>query len=171
MSELLLTPDLREGEQIEFKSQWVDKALEDLCAFANTSGDNLFVGVNDDGSVAGLSGLDKEMQSIANKISESLGLSPRMAWLNTGGNKVLVVSVHRSDWLVALKGRHLVRVGSTNREMPKEDVARRILRQVGCAAERCGNQCNQSRCGKTLRPDGSRFEQGQATAPRCRAIG
>jgi ATP-dependent DNA helicase RecG len=47
------------------------------------------------------------------------------------GKNVLVVSVPATDWLVACKGRHLVRVGSTNRELSREDVGRRMLQQIG----------------------------------------
>ncbi|BCX05870.1 MAG: hypothetical protein KatS3mg053_3808 [Candidatus Roseilinea sp.] len=35
----------KEGETVEFKRQWTDRALEDLTAFANTQGGTLLVGV------------------------------------------------------------------------------------------------------------------------------
>ena len=46
--------DLHEGEEVEFKRQWTDQALEDLAAFANTRGGTVFVGVDDDGQVVGV---------------------------------------------------------------------------------------------------------------------
>ncbi|HEX8391232.1 MAG TPA: ATP-binding protein [Longimicrobium sp.] len=131
MTEVFLTPDLREGEQIEFKVKWNDKAVEDLCAFANTRGGNLFVGIDDDRTVAGMSGSDAEMQSITSAISNTLGISPRVEWGTAEGKTILVISVEPTDWVVACKGRHYTRVGSTNREMPREELTRRMLRQIG----------------------------------------
>lgn len=126
-----MTPDLREGEQIEFKAKWNDKAVEDLCAFANTRGGNLFVGIDDDRGIVGMAGSDAEMQSITSAIFNTLGISPRVEWATADGKTVLVISVKPTDWLVACKGRHYTRVGSTNREMPREELTRRMLRQMG----------------------------------------
>src|SRR6476620_970754 len=122
---------LQEGEQVEFKLKFNDRALEDVCAFANTRGGILFVGLDDDGKAAGISRSDSVLQSVASVISDSLGIAPGIEWKEMDGKAVLVVSVKATDWLVACKGRHLVRVGSTNRELSREEIGRRMLRQIG----------------------------------------
>jgi predicted HTH transcriptional regulator len=36
-----------EGENVEFKTRWVEDAMKDVAAFANTSGGVLYLGVAD----------------------------------------------------------------------------------------------------------------------------
>jgi ATP-dependent DNA helicase RecG len=131
MTKMQHPPDLREGEQVEFKLKFNDRATEDVCAFANTRGGVLFIGLDDDGKAVGLSRSDSLLQSVTSVISDTLGIAPRIEWKTMDGAEVLVVSVQATDWLVACKGRHLVRVGSTNRELSREEIGRRMLRQIG----------------------------------------
>jgi ATP-dependent DNA helicase RecG len=124
--------DLREGDQVEFKEKFTDKCLEDACAFANTRGGILFIGVQKS---------DAFVQRVASAISDTLGLAPRMEWRVIEGADVLVISVTATDWLVACKGRHLARVGSTNRELSREEVSRRMLRQIGSSWDALATDC------------------------------
>ena len=55
--------DLQEGEQVEFKQQWFDRALEDLAAFANTRGGKVLIGVRKDGEVVGALANDAELNA------------------------------------------------------------------------------------------------------------
>jgi ATP-dependent DNA helicase RecG len=131
MTEMRTQTDLREGDQVEFKEMYNDKCLEDICAFANTRGGVLLIGVDDKGKAVGVPKSDAFMQKVASAISTTLGVAPRMDWQTMDVAEVLVVSVQATDWLVACKGRHLVRVGSTNRELSREEIGRRMLRQIG----------------------------------------
>lgn len=131
MTDTPITRDLREGDQVEFKAKFNDKCLEDACAFANTRGGVLFLGLDDDGKAVGVEKSDAFVQRVAGAISDTLGIAPRMEWQTIEGADVLVISVKATDWLVACKGRHLARVGSTNRELSREEVGRRMLRQIG----------------------------------------
>jgi len=58
--------DLMEGEEVEFKQQWTDRALKDLAAFANTRGGTLLIGVRMDGQVQAVLHV-KARGSIGNK--------------------------------------------------------------------------------------------------------
>lgn len=131
MADTQITLDLREGDQVEFKEKFNDKCLEDACAFANTRGGVIFLGINDDGEALGVPKSDAFVQKVASAMSDTLGIAPRMQWRTVDGADALVISVTATDWLVACKGRHLVRVGSTNRELSREEVSRRMLRQIG----------------------------------------
>lgn len=131
MTEMQTHHDLQEGEQVEFKLKFNDRALEDVCAFANTRGGILLVGLDDNGKAVGISRSDGVVQTVASVISDILGIAPGIEWKEMDGRAVLIVSVKASDWLVACKGRHLVRVGSTNRELSREEIGRRMLRQIG----------------------------------------
>ena len=40
---------INESQNIEFKQTWKDEYLKTICAFANTDGGKLYIGVDDDG--------------------------------------------------------------------------------------------------------------------------
>ena len=56
-----------ESQITEFKAGWRDEYLKHLCAFANTLGGRLFIGVADDGSVLGAKEIKKLLEDIPNK--------------------------------------------------------------------------------------------------------
>ncbi|WEV64006.1 RNA-binding domain-containing protein [Bifidobacterium sp. ESL0732] len=63
---------LREGLNVEFKREWSDSAKKTLAAFANTDGGTIYIGIEDNGHVTGLSNPDEAMrqatQTAANAI-------------------------------------------------------------------------------------------------------
>jgi len=50
---------MKESQTTEFKASWRDEYLKHVCAFANTQGGSLFIGVGDDGRVVGVNGSEK----------------------------------------------------------------------------------------------------------------
>ncbi len=123
--------EFREDENIEFKREWNDRALDDLTAFANTNGGTLFLGVDDDGTVVGAVSDDAELQRLANLITSRLGLTPSIKVLQMGGKTVVAVQIEPVQGLVAVRGRYLRRVGSTNRDFTQEELARHIVMRSG----------------------------------------
>jgi ATP-dependent DNA helicase RecG len=123
--------DLQEGERVEFKQQWTDQALEDLAAFANTRGGTLFVGVSDDGEIVGVEDPEAEIQRIANTAVSRLGLTPSITQRTMDGREVIEVQVEPARGLVVHNGRYRTRVGSTNRDLPQEQLARVMLDRSG----------------------------------------
>ena len=123
--------DRTESEILEFKRQWTDRALEDLAAFANTRGGAVLVGVRDDREVVGVRADDREIQRIANLITSHLGLTPSIGLREIHGRKVLEIRVEPSRGIVPYGGRYLRRVGTTNRDMTQEELARLILERSG----------------------------------------
>jgi ATP-dependent DNA helicase RecG len=43
-----------ETDNKEFKEKWTDDSLKTICAFANTSGGKLIIGINDKGEIVGV---------------------------------------------------------------------------------------------------------------------
>ena len=41
--------NLKESQELELKSEWSDSCLRSLCAFANTDGGKLMLGIDDEG--------------------------------------------------------------------------------------------------------------------------
>src|SRR5258707_10113471 len=122
-----IKPGKREGETLEFKVQWTDRALEDLAAFANHKGGTMLVGIADDGKLVGFVHSDKELQQISNKVADTLGIRPHVRAERRSGKTILSIRVKPSVMPVACRGRHLVRVGSVNREMTSDQIARRFV--------------------------------------------
>lgn len=123
-----------ESETIEFKEHWTDRALEDLAAFSNHRGGELYVGIRDDGTVVGFGGDgdDEEQQRIANQISDKLHIAPHFDIKEFANKPVLVIRVATaSGHLIPYRGRYLTRIGTTNRDMTPEELSRRTLEVTG----------------------------------------
>jgi len=117
----------KESENLELKERWTDKALEDLAAFANTHGGTCLIGVRKDGTVVGTVTDDAELQRIANTIVSRLGITPFIRVRELQGHEVIVIQVEPIRGVVPYRGRYLTRVGTVNRDMPPEQLARRLL--------------------------------------------
>lgn len=61
-----------ENEKIEFKSQFAEEIYKEVIAFANTDGGTVYVGIDNDGNVVGLSNVDKEYTRITNGIRDAI---------------------------------------------------------------------------------------------------
>jgi ATP-dependent DNA helicase RecG len=131
--------ELREGEEVEFKRQWTDHALEDLAAFANTRGGTVFVGVDDDGEVIGVDDPDGAIERIANTVVSRLGLAPSITRQALGGHEIIAVYVEPSRGVVGHNGRYRTRVGSINRDLPPDELARLMLERSGQSWDALGS--------------------------------
>ncbi len=88
---------LGEGQHVEFKASFSadNEAIESLCAFANSEGGNVLVGVSDAGAVVGASLGKNTLENFANKLANSTQ-PPVYVSLTTyqvEDNTVVVVSV------------------------------------------------------------------------------
>ena len=61
-----------ETENIEFKSQYTEEIYKEIIAFANTDGGIIYVGIDDEGNVVGLTDVDKEYTRITNGIRDAI---------------------------------------------------------------------------------------------------
>ena len=61
-----------EDENTEFKEIVVDDIKKEVAAFANTRGGNIYIGMKDDGTVAGLENADFSLQQVTNMIRDSI---------------------------------------------------------------------------------------------------
>ena len=61
-----------ETEDIEFKSQFTEEIYKEVIAFANTDGGVIYVGIDNDGNVVGLTDVDKEYTRITNGIRDAI---------------------------------------------------------------------------------------------------
>ena len=61
-----------ETENIEFKSRLTDDLYKEIIAFANTDGGIVYVGIDNDGNVLGLTNVDEEYTRITNGIRDAI---------------------------------------------------------------------------------------------------
>lgn len=61
-----------ETENIEFKSQFTEEIYKEIIAFANTDGGVVYVGIDDNGNVVGLTDVDREYTRITNGIRDAI---------------------------------------------------------------------------------------------------
>jgi len=65
---------MTESQNIEYKTSWRDEYLKWISGFANANGGKIYIGVNDNGKVVGLTDVQKLMEDIPNKIVNYLGI-------------------------------------------------------------------------------------------------
>ena len=62
----------REGLRIEFKREYTEEMKKTVIAFANTDGGEIRIGVDDDGTVVGVSDADAVMLKVTNSVRDSI---------------------------------------------------------------------------------------------------
>ena len=75
-----------EKQNIEYKESWRDEYLKWICGFANAQGGRIYIGVDDNHEVVGVSDSKRLMEDIPNKIVTTLGI-------------VAEVNLHEADGL------------------------------------------------------------------------
>lgn len=131
-SELEAALQAGESETCEFRSSFGDEALRTLCAFANTRGGTLWVGVSDDGKVTGVVLGKETLRDWANQIRQTLGVNATLDALEVDGKTVVRIAVAESNAKpVRFKGRSWKRAGSTDQHASDEDETRWVLERVG----------------------------------------
>ena len=61
-----------ESERIEYKSQMVDDIYKEVIAFANTDGGVIYIGIDDQGNVAGIDNIDETYTRLTNGIRDAI---------------------------------------------------------------------------------------------------
>ena len=64
--------DMKESQQIEFKQTWRDEYLKWICGFANAEGGKILIGVNDDGTICGVSDAKRLIEDIPKRIHKRI---------------------------------------------------------------------------------------------------
>ena len=65
---------MKETQTVEFKQTWKDEYLKTICAFANSDGGSLYIGLDDNGKAVGIDNAKALIEILPNKINNKLGL-------------------------------------------------------------------------------------------------
>lgn len=106
-----------EHDTLEFRTSFGKEAIETLVAFASTKGGTLLIGVNDNGSVSGITCGKETLQNWINqcKINTSPSIIPDIETSEIDGQTVAVITIGEFPVKpIAYKGRYYKRVTNSN---------------------------------------------------------
>ena len=122
---------MAENQNIEYKESWRDDYLGWICAFANSQGGKLYIGVNDKGEVVGVSNSHRLLEDIPNKIVTVLGLVCDINLLTEDGKEYLEIVVEASNVPISFKGEYHVRSGATKQVLKGNALQQFLLKKNG----------------------------------------
>lgn len=123
-----------ESDTVELKQNFDKDVFETVCAFANTKGGNIIIGINDKKMVKGIQLGKESINNWINQISQTIEPKPRLKVekLFTKDKPIAILQISESQIKpVSFKGRYYKRVSSTNRQMNWEDITKLVLESVG----------------------------------------
>src|SRR5665648_67655 len=89
----------KESDKVELKRELNDSFKKEVIAFANTDGGMIYIGIDDDGEIVGISDSTREMEAISNMIGD--GIHPDLRMFTTvnlrkiEGKEIIVIEVLR----------------------------------------------------------------------------
>lgn len=124
--------DMEAESQInEHKESWRDDYLKWICAFANTQGGTLNIGVNDSLQVVGLDNARKLMEDIPNKVKDTMGIIVDVNLREEGGMEYLQIVTQPYPYPISYRGKYYYRTGSTMQELNGSALSSFLLGKQG----------------------------------------
>jgi len=120
-----------ENQHIEYKSIWKEEFLRNLCAFANSEGGILYVGIQDDGIPIGVSDSAKLLETLPHIINQKLGVIPLCNIEERSGKQIITIQIQASSVPISYNGRFYIRSGSVVLELNGRDLSDFLLRKSG----------------------------------------
>ena len=102
-----------ENQTIEYKESWHDKYLAWICGYANAQGGTIYFGIEDGTKKPiGVKDANSLMESIPNKIRDTMGIVADIMLLRKSGKDVIRVKVKKSVFPVCYHGEYHYRTGT-----------------------------------------------------------
>ncbi len=121
----------KESQTVEFKPSWRDEYLKVICAFANTEGGELILGMDDKGNPIGIKKAKRLLEDLPNKINNKLGIIPSFRIATQNKKDVIYIKVSPSSIPISYNGRFYIRSGSTIQELKGDELSRFLLKKMG----------------------------------------
>ncbi|WP_290735174.1 MULTISPECIES: helix-turn-helix domain-containing protein [unclassified Fibrobacter] len=122
---------MSESQSIEYKSSWRDEYLKWICGFANAQGGKLYIGVDDNGYVCGVSNIKRLLEDIPNKIQTSLGIVTEVNKKEKDGLEYIEIIVVPSSFPVSYRGEFHYRSGATKQQLTGIALTEFIAKKTG----------------------------------------
>jgi len=120
-----------ENQDFDWKREWKDDILEDICAFANTDGGSLYVGKDNKGQFFPLKNIGKLLEDIPSKIRHLLGIVASVEAVTENKETFIRIKMRSYPNPISYRGRYYVRSGSTTVELTGHPLDEFILRKQG----------------------------------------
>lgn len=117
-----------EDQTTEFKEIWRDEYLKTVCAFANTEGGIIYVGIDDKGNDSGVLNANKLLEDLPNKIINTLGIHPEVKIEDRNLKQILTIAINKSIQPISYHGVFYIRSGSTTQELKGNELQQFILK-------------------------------------------
>jgi len=127
---------LKQGESltVEFKEKFNKRVIETACAFANTTGGNLIIGVNNHGVVKGVNIGKETIQNWINEISQKTEpvIFPEIKVVEIENKTLVIIQILEYPLKPILtKGRCFKRIENSNHRMSAKEIAEMHLLSTG----------------------------------------
>ena len=120
-----------ENQNIEWKESWRDEYLKWICGMANAQGGKLYIGINDDGKITGISNAKRLMEDIPNKVRDTLGIIVDVNLLKKENLEYLEITVYPSSYPINYKGEYHYRSGSTKQLLKGNALTEFLVSRTG----------------------------------------
>ncbi|MBU3928899.1 MAG: putative DNA binding domain-containing protein, partial [Bacteroidetes bacterium] len=123
--------ELGESETLEFKISFGKEVLETVCAFANTKGGIIIIGVSDDVIVQGVETGKETLQNIQNQIKQGIqpNVIPEVYSTENEGKLLIIINVDEFPVKpVSFKGRYFKRINNSNHLLDINEIANLYLK-------------------------------------------
>jgi len=120
-----------ENEQVEFKRLWKDEHLKTLCAFANTNGGNMLVGIEDDKTITGVKNTENLLEILPNKITNRIGITANVSIEKIKNKSIVILEIQKMYAPVSYHGKFCARSGSVTAELRTGELTHFLLKKYG----------------------------------------
>ena len=122
---------LIESQTLEFKQIWKDEYLKTICAFANSDGGSLYIGVNDNDQIIELENKKSLIETLPNKINNRLGLLVDVLLKQKKDKEYIEIVVQKTYAPVSYNGKFYQRSGSNTIELNGGNLTNFLLKKYG----------------------------------------
>ena len=123
--------ELIESQTVEFKQIWRDEYLKTICAFANTDGGELYIGVSDNRKSIEIKELNSLLETLPNKINNRLGLLVDVTFIKMQEKDIIKITVEKTFAPVSYSGKFYKRSGSNTIELNGFNLTNFLLKRYG----------------------------------------
>jgi len=122
---------MNETQNIEFKLNWKEDFLKNICAFANSDGGFLYIGINDNGEAIGVEDTNGLLKKLPNIINHKIGIIPTVLVDNIGKKQIIKIIVQASSVPISYNGKYYLRSGSVVLELQGRELSDFLLKKSG----------------------------------------
>ncbi len=122
---------MSESQNVEYKESWRDEYLKWICGFANAQGGILYIGIDDNGHVSGVSNSRKLMEDISNKVRNTLGIVVDVNLFSKDDREYIEIKVEPQPYPISYYGEYHYRSGSTKQQLSGQLLNQFLLKRTG----------------------------------------